>query len=150
MCMQDKTIKIITSVPFPSLAQVEHLAGRHVIQVVSLPDIFIATFKCQKILCSVSRNTFSIYIPQVACGAYHSLALVRSLPPQNYNTQNPSEKRERGQSPHHSVTDRVEPFAADTGHYCPLGVELTEVMAGEVNILSSMGQPQHPVVTRKI
>lgn len=25
------------------LVQVEHLAGRHVIQVVSLPDIFIAT-----------------------------------------------------------------------------------------------------------
>ncbi|XP_075965332.1 alsin-like [Anarhichas minor] len=70
--------------------KVEHLAGRHVIQ--------------------------------VACGAYHSLALVRSLPQQT--TQNPSEKRQRGQSPHHSVTEREEPFAADTGHYCPLGVEL--------------------------
>ncbi|XP_044073201.1 alsin-like isoform X3 [Siniperca chuatsi] len=81
--------------------KVEHLAGRHVIQ--------------------------------VACGAYHSLALVRSLPPQNYNTQNPSEKRERGQSPHHSVTEREELFAVDTGHYCPLGVELTEVMTGETS-----------------
>ncbi|KAI3356099.1 hypothetical protein L3Q82_017364, partial [Scortum barcoo] len=79
----------------------------------------------------VSLNTFSIYFPQVACGAYHSLALVRSLPPQNYNTQNPSEKRERGQSPHLSVTDREELFTADTGHYCPLGVELTEVMTSE-------------------
>uniref|UniRef100_A0A8C2ZHE2 Alsin Rho guanine nucleotide exchange factor ALS2 n=1 Tax=Cyclopterus lumpus TaxID=8103 RepID=A0A8C2ZHE2_CYCLU len=70
--------------------KVEHLAGRHVLQ--------------------------------VACGAYHSLALVRSLPQQN--TQNPSEKRQRGRSPHYSVTEREESFAADTGHYCPLGVEI--------------------------
>ncbi|XP_063743764.1 alsin-like isoform X3 [Eleginops maclovinus] len=77
--------------------KVEHLAGRHVIQ--------------------------------VACGAYHSLAMVRSLPPQK--TQNPSEKRERGQSPHYSVTEREEQFAVDAGQYCPLGVELTEVMTGE-------------------
>lgn len=83
----------------------------------------------------MSNNTISIYFLQVACGAYHSVALVRCLPTQNYNTQNPSEKRERGQSPHYSVTEREEPFAVDAGHYCPLGVELTEVMTGEVNIL---------------
>ncbi|XP_049905725.1 alsin-like isoform X1 [Epinephelus moara] len=77
--------------------KVEHLAGRHVIQ--------------------------------VACGAYHSLAVVRTLPPQN--TQNPSEKRERGQSPHYSVTEREEPSTVDGGQYCPLGVELTEVMTSE-------------------
>ncbi|XP_030284576.1 alsin-like isoform X4 [Sparus aurata] len=79
--------------------KVEHLAGRHVIQ--------------------------------VSCGAYHSLALVRSLPPKNYNTQNPPEKRERGQSPHYSVTEKEESFTVDGGHYCPLGVELTEVMTEE-------------------
>uniref|UniRef100_A0A671WV43 Alsin Rho guanine nucleotide exchange factor ALS2 n=1 Tax=Sparus aurata TaxID=8175 RepID=A0A671WV43_SPAAU len=83
--------------------KVEHLAGRHVIQ--------------------------------VSCGAYHSLALVRSLPPKNYNTQNPPEKRERGQSPHYSVTEKEESFTVDGGHYCPLGVELTEVMTEEVKIL---------------
>ncbi|XP_041806349.1 alsin-like isoform X4 [Chelmon rostratus] len=81
--------------------KVEHLSGRHVIQ--------------------------------VACGAYHSLALVRSLPPQNYNTQKPSEKRERGQSPHYTVTEKEEPFVVDGGHYCPLGVELTEVMTSETS-----------------
>ncbi|XP_027146712.1 alsin isoform X2 [Larimichthys crocea] len=81
--------------------KVEHLAGRHVIQ--------------------------------VACGAYHSLALVRSLPPQNYNTQNHSEKRERGQSPHCLVMEREGPVAVDGGHYCPLGVELTEGMTGEAS-----------------
>lgn len=70
----------------------------------------------------------------MACGAYHSLALVRSLPPQNYNTQNPPEKREQGQSPHYSVTERDELTTVDDTHYCPLGVELTEVMRGEVEI----------------
>lgn len=70
----------------------------------------------------------------MACGAYHSLALVRSLPPQNYNTQNPPEKRERGQSPHYSVKERDELITVDDAHYCPLGVELTEVLTGEVKI----------------
>ncbi|KAL6100615.1 als2 [Pungitius sinensis] len=79
--------------------KVEHLAGRHVVQ--------------------------------VACGAYHSLALVRSLHQQN--TQNASEKRQRGQSPHCPVTEVDEPSAADAGHYCPLGVELTEVMTHETS-----------------
>ncbi|XP_018537544.1 alsin isoform X2 [Lates calcarifer] len=79
--------------------KVEHLAGRHVIQ--------------------------------VACGAYHSLALVRSLPPQNYSTQNTPEKRERGQSPHYTVTERED--TVDDAHYCPLGVELSEVLTGETS-----------------
>ncbi|GLD59059.1 alsin-like isoform X3 [Lates japonicus] len=79
--------------------KVEHLAGRHVIQ--------------------------------VACGAYHSLALVRSLPPQNYSTQNTPEKRERGQSPHYTMTERED--TVDDAHYCPLGVELSEVLTGETS-----------------
>lgn len=108
------------------------MAGRHVLQVVSLPPL-IAKLKLQRRRCSGSRNSISISYPQVACGAYHSLALVRSLPQQN--TQNPSEKTQRGRSPHYSVTEREESFAADTGHYCPLGVELTEVMTDEVTIL---------------
>ncbi|XP_069554738.1 alsin isoform X1 [Brachyistius frenatus] len=81
--------------------KVEHLAGRHVIQ--------------------------------VACGAYHSLALVRSLPPQDCSTQNTVKKSERGQSPHYSATEREEQVAVDDAHYCPLGVELTEAMKGETS-----------------
>ncbi|KAM9343957.1 alsin-like [Pholidichthys leucotaenia] len=89
---------LVTST-FPVLRpqKVEHLAGRHVIQ--------------------------------VACGAYHSLALVRSLS-QDYNTQTPPKKRERGQSPHYSMMEREEVSTADDAHYCPLGVELTEIMKG--------------------
>lgn len=88
-----------------------------------------------EIKCSTSIITLSIFFSQVACGAYHSLALVRSLPQQNYTTQKPPEKKERGQSPRFSLTEREEPLAVDDAHYCPLGVELSEVMTAEVNIL---------------
>uniref|UniRef100_A0A3Q3E839 Alsin Rho guanine nucleotide exchange factor ALS2 n=1 Tax=Hippocampus comes TaxID=109280 RepID=A0A3Q3E839_HIPCM len=73
--------------------KVEHLAGRHVIQ--------------------------------VACGAYHSLALVRCLHLQNPNTPKPLERR---------PSKRDEPFTAEDAHYCPLGVELTESMTAEVEL----------------
>uniref|UniRef100_A0AAX7TLK5 Alsin Rho guanine nucleotide exchange factor ALS2 a n=1 Tax=Astatotilapia calliptera TaxID=8154 RepID=A0AAX7TLK5_ASTCA len=92
---------VTNTFPVGKPQKVEHLAGRHVIQ--------------------------------VACGAYHSLALVRRLPPQDYNTQHAPKKKERGQSPHYSVTEREELSAVEDSHYCPLGVELTEVMKGEVN-----------------
>ncbi|XP_068185150.1 alsin-like isoform X2 [Antennarius striatus] len=81
--------------------KVEHLAGRHVMQ--------------------------------VACGAYHSLALVLSLPPQNSNTHNSSENMEWGQSLQYSVTEREDSFTVDGGHYCPLGVELTEDTTDETS-----------------
>ena len=42
---------------------------------------------------------------------------------------------ERGQLPHCPLADRDELFTGDDAHYCPLGVELTEVvMRGEVNL----------------
>ncbi|KAM9710020.1 alsin-like isoform 2-T2 [Menidia menidia] len=92
---------VTNSFPVWKPQKVEHLAGRHVIQ--------------------------------VACGAYHSLALVRSLPPQDHNTQRPPKEREQGRSPHHPVTEREDLFTAEDSHYCPLGVELTEVMRGETS-----------------
>ncbi|XP_077393603.1 alsin-like isoform X6 [Festucalex cinctus] len=72
--------------------KVEHLSGRHVIQ--------------------------------VACGAYHSLALVRCLHLQNTNTPKARERRP-------SKWD--ETFAVEDVHYCPLGVELTESMRAETS-----------------
>ncbi|KAG7502317.1 alsin-like isoform X2 [Solea senegalensis] len=93
---------LVTNIfPVWSPQKVEHLAGRHVIQ--------------------------------VACGAYHSLALVRSLPAQNSNTQNIPEKRERAQLPHYSVTEKEELDTVDDAQYCPLGVELTEVLTSETS-----------------
>ncbi|KAK7904906.1 hypothetical protein WMY93_017513 [Mugilogobius chulae] len=82
--------------------KVEHLAGRHVIQ--------------------------------VACGAYHSLALVQSLSQSQNNTPNPVEKgkRERRWSSGHSfVAEIVESVVEEDSHYCPLGVELSDVSSGE-------------------
>lgn len=75
--------------------KVEHLAGRHVIQ--------------------------------VACGAYHSLALVRSLAQQHNNAPKPCEKtkKERRQSSHSFIAEKVEPLVVEDSHYCPLGVELS-------------------------
>lgn len=61
------------------------------------------------------------------------MALVRSLPPNSFNSQKPSEKRERGHSPHYLAAEREELFVGDSGLYCPLGVELTEGMAAEVS-----------------
>ncbi|XP_055005608.1 alsin-like isoform X2 [Boleophthalmus pectinirostris] len=83
--------------------KVEHLAGRHVIQ--------------------------------VACGAYHSLALVRSLSQPLSSTPKTVEKvkRERRWSSGHSfVSEKMEASVAEEdSHYCPLGVELSDVSTGE-------------------
>lgn len=81
--------------------KVEHLAGRHVIQ--------------------------------VACGAYHSLALVRSLPAQDIGAQRTPKVRERGRSPQCPVAEREELVKTEDSHYCPLGVELSEVTRSETS-----------------
>ncbi|XP_011609701.2 alsin-like isoform X2 [Takifugu rubripes] len=103
---------VTTTFPVCRPQKVEHLAGRHVIQVV--------------------------------CGAYHSLALVRSLPPNSYNSQKPSEKRERGHSPHYSAAEREELFVGDSSLYCPLGVELKEGMATETSSRRCPRRRLHP------
>ncbi|XP_047226297.1 alsin-like isoform X4 [Girardinichthys multiradiatus] len=81
--------------------KVEHLAGRHVIQ--------------------------------VACGAYHSLALVCSLPAQHFSTQSTPKMRKRDRSLQCPVPDREELVTAEDAHYCPLGVELSEVTRSETS-----------------
>ncbi|XP_076011850.1 alsin-like isoform X3 [Genypterus blacodes] len=89
---------VTTTFPVWKPHKVEHLAGRHVIQ--------------------------------VACGAFHSLALVRRLPPQSFTTQRASEQREQSQSPRYLLTPE-DSFVVDDTHYCPLGVELPEVSPGK-------------------
>ncbi|MEQ2197901.1 hypothetical protein XENOCAPTIV_004874, partial [Xenoophorus captivus] len=69
----------------------------------------------------------------VACGAYHSLALVCSLPAQHFSTQSTPKMRERDRSLQCPVPDREELVTAEDAHYCPLGVELSEVTRSEVN-----------------
>lgn len=72
--------------------KVEHLSGRHVVQ--------------------------------LACGAYHSLALVRSLPPQDSTTQKSSDKCGQCKQPLLPISDRDDNSVISDGPYCPLGVEL--------------------------
>uniref|UniRef100_A0A671KDB0 Alsin-like n=1 Tax=Sinocyclocheilus anshuiensis TaxID=1608454 RepID=A0A671KDB0_9TELE len=70
--------------------KVEHLAGRHVLQ--------------------------------VACGAAHSLVLVRCLPP----PQEPRKQDKCGQCHQllYTMTDKEDHVIISDGHHCPLGVEL--------------------------
>ncbi|XP_024141941.1 alsin isoform X3 [Oryzias melastigma] len=102
---------VTSSFPVKKPMKVEHLAGRHVIQ--------------------------------VACGAYHSLALVRTLPPQVYKTQSSPKIRERGPLNHCPVSDREELLSSDEAHYCPLGVELKD----DVKIESS---PRRQIPKQKL
>ncbi|XP_077584361.1 alsin-like [Stigmatopora nigra] len=83
--------------------KVEHLAGRHVIQ--------------------------------IACGAYHSLALVHCLHPQDNGTPQSLTSR---------PSMRIEPFSADDSHYCPLGVELTESMNAKTSAKRRSRQRMRP------
>lgn len=86
---------LVTNVfPVWEAQKVEHLSGRHVVQ--------------------------------IACGGFHSLALVRSLPP--------SESREHsldkcGQCKQllYTMIDGDDHVIISDNHYCPLGVEITDI-----------------------
>lgn len=62
---------------------------------------------------------------QVACGASHSLALVRCLGPQDIHRP-PVDKCRQCNQLLYTMTDKEDHVIISDGHYCPLGVELTE------------------------
>ncbi|KAF3857462.1 hypothetical protein F7725_009321 [Dissostichus mawsoni] len=62
---------------------------------------------------------------QVACGASHSLALVRCLGPQDLHRP-PVDKCRQCHQLLYTMTDKEDHVIISDGHYCPLGVELTE------------------------
>uniref|UniRef100_A0A672P9X5 Alsin Rho guanine nucleotide exchange factor ALS2 n=1 Tax=Sinocyclocheilus grahami TaxID=75366 RepID=A0A672P9X5_SINGR len=72
--------------------KVEHLAGRHVLQ--------------------------------VACGATHSLALVRCLPPPQEPRNPPQDKCGQCHQMLYTMTDKEDHVIISDGHHCPVGVEL--------------------------
>ncbi|XP_051567672.1 alsin-like isoform X2 [Myxocyprinus asiaticus] len=80
--------------------KVEHLAGRHVLQ--------------------------------VACGASHSLALVRCLPPPQEPCKPPPDKCGQCHQLLYTMTDKEDHVIISDGHHCPQGVELenTETKSG--------------------
>ncbi|XP_041822109.1 alsin isoform X2 [Chelmon rostratus] len=65
------------------------------------------------------------YVLQVACGASHSLALVRCLGPQDVHRP-PVDKCKQCNQLLYTMTDKEDHVIISDGHYCPLGVELTE------------------------
>ena len=62
---------------------------------------------------------------QVACGGFHSLALVRSLPSPTARTLS-LDKCGRCQQLLYTMIDRDDHVIISDNHYCPLGVELNE------------------------
>lgn len=69
------------------------------------------------------------YVLQVACGASHSLALVRCLGPQDVHRP-PVDKCRQCNQLLYTMTDKEDHVIISDGHYCPLGVELTEDEGG--------------------
>ncbi|XP_028277552.1 alsin isoform X2 [Parambassis ranga] len=65
------------------------------------------------------------YVLQVACGASHSLALVRCLGPQDVHRP-PVDKCGQCNQLLYTMTDKEDHVIISDSHYCPLGVELTE------------------------
>ncbi|XP_072236137.1 alsin isoform X2 [Leuresthes tenuis] len=65
------------------------------------------------------------YVLQVACGASHSLALVRCLGPQDVHRP-PVDKCGQCNQLLYTMTDKEDHVIISDGHYCPLGVEPTE------------------------
>ncbi|XP_041927607.1 alsin-like isoform X2 [Alosa sapidissima] len=70
------------------------------------------------------------YVVQVACGGFHSLALVRSLPPSSARTLS-LDKCGRCQQLLYTMVDRDDHVIISDNHYCPLGVEINEVKGQE-------------------
>lgn len=82
----------VSSFPVWKPQKVEHLAGRHVLQ--------------------------------VACGASHSLALVRCPPPPVDPQRPPEDKCGQCNQSLYTMTDKEDHVIISDNHYCPLGVEL--------------------------
>uniref|UniRef100_A0A8C8FDX1 Alsin n=1 Tax=Oncorhynchus tshawytscha TaxID=74940 RepID=A0A8C8FDX1_ONCTS len=97
---------VTTIFPVWKPQKVEHLVGRHVLQ--------------------------------VACGAFHSLALVRCLPPQESRRPLPDKCGQCNQLLY-TMTDKEDHVIISDSHYCPLGVEL--LAEGEA------GLGPHPSIT---
>ncbi|XP_031708041.1 alsin isoform X3 [Anarrhichthys ocellatus] len=65
------------------------------------------------------------YVLQVACGASHSLALVRCLGPQDIHRP-PVDKCRQCNQLLFTMTDKEDHVIISDAHYCPLSMELTE------------------------
>ncbi|XP_062861557.1 alsin isoform X3 [Trichomycterus rosablanca] len=65
------------------------------------------------------------YVVQIACGEFHSLALVHTLPPSGSSQQSFNKCNHCKQSLY-TMIDKDDHVIISNNHYCPLGVELTD------------------------
>lgn len=92
------------------------------------------------------------YVVQIACGEFHSLALVRSLP----LPESSQDKCGQCKQPIYTLIDKDDHVIISDNHYCPLGVELSDAKQGQKSKQSSPAlmpkmdslahDPQSPVV----
>ncbi|XP_070969540.1 alsin-like isoform X1 [Oncorhynchus clarkii lewisi] len=91
------------------------------------------------------------YVLQVACGAFHSLALVRCLPPQESRRPLPDKCGQCHQLLY-TMTDKEDHVIISDSHYCPLGVELlaegeTRLGPGRSPPLGLLSSPSEPLLS---
>lgn len=88
------------------------------------------------------------YVLQVACGASHSLALVRCLGPQDIHRA-PVDKCRQCNQLLYTMTDKEDHVIISDGHYCPLGVELAvdeDVLEAPASTQGLKTSPSEPVL----
>lgn len=91
------------------------------------------------------------YVVQIACGEFHSLALVHSVP-RSESSQQSLEKCGHCKQPLYTMIDKDDHVIISDTHYCPLGVELSyskqgktskqETPASTPNMVTTENDPQ--------
>uniref|UniRef100_A0A8C2ABS9 Alsin Rho guanine nucleotide exchange factor ALS2 a n=1 Tax=Cyprinus carpio TaxID=7962 RepID=A0A8C2ABS9_CYPCA len=79
------------------------------------------------------------YVVQIACGGFHSLALVQILSPPE-DSQQARERCGQCKQSLYTMTDKDDHVIISDDHYCPLGVELTDSKEGRRSGQSSPAQ----------
>uniref|UniRef100_A0A673I9E5 Alsin-like n=1 Tax=Sinocyclocheilus rhinocerous TaxID=307959 RepID=A0A673I9E5_9TELE len=79
------------------------------------------------------------YVVQIACGGFHSLALVQILSPPE-DSQQAWDRCGQCKQSLYTMTDKDDHVVISDEHYCPLGVELTDSKEGRRSGQSSPAQ----------
>ncbi len=79
------------------------------------------------------------YVVQIACGGFHSLALVQILSPPE-DSQQARDRCGQCKQSLYTMTDKDDHVIISDDHYCPLGVELTDSKEGRRSGQSSPAQ----------
>ncbi|KAM9486533.1 alsin [Clarias gariepinus] len=86
------------------------------------------------------------YVVQIACGEFHSLALVHSVP-RSESSQQSLEKCGHCKQPLYTMIDKDDHVIISDTHYCPLGVELSYSKQGKTSKQETPGSTPNMVTT---